>query len=724
MVFGVLVFCLMIMCTGQHAYAQKKKKNKQEKTVVASSKDSTKRVRKFILMGKYFGSSVVLRWAPKTAAAWQKADTAGYQLYRFEFNEQDKEMLNHPTQLTTEPIKPLTLGQWKQKFKPDDTAAAIAAEVLYGKKFTASVKKDGEMSWGDAYTAYVDMDNRLGYALLNADVHPDIAGGMGWRWEDKTAAPGKMYFYVLISPALNTQPADTATVLISTKQQYKTPEMIDVVAMPWDKTITIYWSRSVARHFFSCYYIERSDDKGKTFHRVNKLPFINTSNTARKNNKEEWINYVDSIPQNYTSYTYRVRGVTAFGELSAPSKPVTAAGLDKTGPGSPLNVRAENIKGSQVKISWQKSDIEKDFAGYMVGRSNSPNGPFYPLDTVLLSAKAQNYIDQHAATWDKNFYIVAAIDTAGNAVRSMPAYAIIKDSVAPVAPAGLTGAIDSNGIVHLHWHLNKELDLEGYNVYASNNPAHTFYVLNSSHIADTSFVDSLTLKTLTRHIYYRICAYDKSGNPSAYSKVLALIKPDIIPPVPPVFNHFNITDSSVTLQWIPSTSEDAAKQIIWRREKDSLAWRLLDTLSKTVSVYTDKKIVRLKEYDYSLTAIDSSGLSSEHSFPLHARIYDNGKRKEIDNLKLTVTGNRSIQLAWSYAPADRQHIHFIIYRNYNDGGLAMYRNVTGDKNEFTDTTLPGEGNYQYAVKVITDDGGSSKLTASQTIKYERKSGSQ
>src|SRR5215467_10670128 len=138
----------------------------------------------------------------------------------------------------------------------------------------------------------------------------------------------------------------------------------------------------------------------------------------------------------------------------------------------------------------------------------------------------------------------------------------------------------------------------------------------------------------------------------------------------------------------------------------------------------DRRVSRLKEYDYAIMAIDSSGLISERSFPLHARIYDNGKRQSIDELKVDITADRHIQLAWKYSPTDRQHIHFIVYRNYNNSGLEMYKNILGDKNEFIDSILPGDGNYQYAVKVITDDGADSKLISSSVIKYERKSGSQ
>ena len=674
--------------------------------------------RRIIAMGKCFGSSVVLRWAPTTAAAWQKANISGYEVYRFEVDSSHRgDPLTHQVQLTTTPLLPFTLDRWRQQFQPQDTAAAIAVELLYGKKFQTSMRQNGRLNWGDANTEQADMENRLGMALFNADLHPDIAGGMGWRWEDKTVEQGKLYYYLVISRATNGQPADTSSALVSTRQAYKIPVMLPILCIPWDRTVTLYWNKAATIHVFGCYWIERSDDNGATFHRLNGTPYVDANKGKQSS---EWYRYTDSVPKNSRMYVYRVKGVTAFGEISEPSPPLKAAGIDKTSPGSPVAVKAENIRGSQVRISWKKSVREKDLAGYLIGRGNSANGPFFPLDTVLVPPTALAYTDKNAVTWDKNFYIVAAIDTAGNAARSLPAYATIIDSIAPAAPVGLAGSIDTAGVVRLHWRWNKEMDLQGYNVYASNDPGKAFYILNKKYVTDTSYTDTITIKTLTRRIYYRLCAIDKSGNPSKYSNILALTKPDIVAPVPPVIVRYTAGDSSVYLQWAVSSSDDVAWQAIWRREKGQVQWVRLDSLGAKANSYTDRRVVRLGEYDYCLSAIDSSGLSSERSFPLHARIYDNGKRAGIDTLGVSLTEKRSFRLVWRYSLADRQHIRFLLYRNYNSRGLEMYKNIDGGVTEFTDLLLPGEGEYQYALKVITDDGGSSSLVSSKIIKLDKK----
>src|SRR5215831_18064016 len=127
--------CGFLFSVGWLIAPAQKNKNARDERKAAVAKDSIDRSRRFVLMGKYIESTVVLRWAPKTAVAWEKANTTGYRLYRFEADEKSSTPLSHDVSLTLVPIKPLTLEQFKQKFQPEDTAAAIAAEVLYGKKY-------------------------------------------------------------------------------------------------------------------------------------------------------------------------------------------------------------------------------------------------------------------------------------------------------------------------------------------------------------------------------------------------------------------------------------------------------------------------------------------------------------------------------------------------------------------------------------------------------------
>ena len=66
---------------------------------------------KVALIAKRYSDSVVLRWAPSTAALWTKAKANGYTIERAEIQAGKPGAYSV---LTDAPIKPWTASQWKQ----------------------------------------------------------------------------------------------------------------------------------------------------------------------------------------------------------------------------------------------------------------------------------------------------------------------------------------------------------------------------------------------------------------------------------------------------------------------------------------------------------------------------------------------------------------------------------------------------------------------------------
>jgi hypothetical protein len=146
--------------------------------------------------------------------------------------------------------------------------------------------------------------------------------------------------------------------------------------------------------------------------------------------------------------------------------------------------------------------------------------------------------------------------------------AIVPDTTAPNIPTGLKGRIDSNGLVYLSWYPNNDEDMEGYKVYYSHSPEHQFMQLTLLPTVNTHFVDSITLKTLTKKIYYRVVAVDKNNNHSDYSGILELKKPDIIPPTPPAIKNVTVLPNKAEIEFVATASTDAVAYIILRKEND------------------------------------------------------------------------------------------------------------------------------------------------------------
>ncbi len=292
----------------------------------------------------------------------------------------------------------------------------------------------------------------------------------------------------------------------------------------------------------------------------------------------------------------------------------------------------------------------------------------------------------------------------------------MKDTTPPAKPTGLTGTIDSNGVVTLKWNMGKEEDLYGYLVYFANSKEHVFTPITKGFLVDTTFIDTISLNSLTNKVYYTIVAFDLNRNASPYSDTLALARPDTIRPVPPVIGSYSVTDSSVTFYWSPSSSEDADSQFVYRKEISG-NWELLSKFDNKTDTYTDTTVKRLKRYLYSVETMDFSKLKSGKSFPLKVRVYDSGIRNLIYAFSAELSKDKkSVHLKWQQKSPNNSKV--IIYRNYNNNGLQMYSSTAGSINSYDDYDIQ-TGNYEYAIKVVLNNGTESPISKLISINIKR-----
>ncbi|RZL32355.1 MAG: hypothetical protein EOP00_34045, partial [Pedobacter sp.] len=87
--------------------------------------DSIKYVNKLLVLSKYMGDSVVLRWTAPSYTLWSAVKKAGVEIYRAEVNLNNN-TIGDKKKLTTLPLKPMTLEEMKMHFKEKDTIAAMA----------------------------------------------------------------------------------------------------------------------------------------------------------------------------------------------------------------------------------------------------------------------------------------------------------------------------------------------------------------------------------------------------------------------------------------------------------------------------------------------------------------------------------------------------------------------------------------------------------------------
>ncbi len=654
------------------------------------------------LTARAYSDSVVLRWAPDAPGAWSTANAYGYIVERTLLPDTGNFDPTAYRQLNGELIKPWPLDDWAAIAgeQADNSVAAVAAQALYGKSFSGTGSNFVELA--DEFT------NRWSFALLAADMNIQTADALGLRYVDRTYEHGKTYIYRVICPVdTAVYKIDAGYAVLNTRDIQSVPKPFLSKVIEMENAIQLQWDREYHDRVFSAYWIERSDYNGNSFKKLNQVPFINPQNEKR--DKSTAIIYTDSIEENYKPYKYRIIGITSFGEISQPSDAVTAMGRDKTAPSAPENLKATSLGGPRISLSWEKKTQEKDLAGFYIGRSHNGMNDFVPLVEKPVPPSARSWIDEHADPTTSNYYIVASVDTAGNGNVSLIAYGMIIDSIPPAPPVNLKGSIDTSGVVHITWSLGLEPDLAGYMVYFANDPEQVYSSMTPKPFRDTVYTDTITLKTLTKKIYYKIKAVDVTYNYSDFSTLLELKRPDIVPPTSPVISGYKITDSGINLEWIPSMSNDLDRHILSRRVDDN-PWQEYREFPAPGSehTFTDTGLIAGSEYTYRVQAVDISGNRSVNSPVFTLKFTGNPVMMPVKNIFASLTSDQhGILVNWNY-PVEGDY-RYILYRAVNGSNFQTVASMEKPANSYTDRHLRKGSMYEYQVRAFYRNGKKSAL---------------
>jgi fibronectin type 3 domain-containing protein len=661
--------------------------------------------------------SIVLRWAPTTAAVWDAANRFGYGIRRVTLDKTGKPVPNSAKEMTAAPIRPWTLDVWKKLAPRDDRFAAIGAQSLHGEHFTT--KEKGINGGEDMRNGVDELTNRFAFALVAADNDAIAAEGLGLRLVDLDVRPGFSYVYRIVTAGKDsTHRPDTAFTMATPAPWKRPPAVEHAQTETGEKMIRLTWDNLPAGRGYSGFYISRADEGSGKFTRVNSMPYVTAKKKLTAGDRSQ--SFTDTNVVNYIRYRYRIEGVTPFAELSEPAETEGFAG-DRTPPPPPVIMKPEQLSLSSFKVNWDMPSTSSDLAGFAIFRSGFalkgyhllyPKGDdIHRAMSQLLPSSTRSFVDQQA-TMIEPYYIVASVDTAGNMAQSLPAYGEIIDTVPPAMPVGLNGTIDTNGIVRLRWRLGPEKNLIGYRVVWANSRDHEFSMRTNEAINDTSFVDTVEARTLTEQVFYRVMAVNARKFFSKPSEILALRRPDLVPPESPIFTDVSVSDSSVVLRWNPSHSEDVRIHHLSRRVAGENPWVVLATLARGDSTYVDRAVVARTTYEYSIDATDSSGHVSLPSPTVAARSYDTGVRPGVKGLKATVeTTSGKILLTWQYVPKKGDIVWYVLYRAVGNGPLTEYASIESGTTEYRDLKASVPGTYRYAMKVVGQGGIESSLSS-------------
>ncbi len=654
-----------------------------------------------IIAGYLDSKTVIVRWVPTTPAVWSYSAYYGYRLERCEVDtvtgDQTRWMV-----LGDSIMKPASLEQWRiiVSQNPTDYYLQASGQAHHGDRRETGKTISELVAKSDEFRNY------YAAAMLSAEFSALAATTSALRYEDRDILPGKLYIYRIRSRCPGaTLAIKEGITSVSTTHIETFPKITIDHIYEGENLIELAWDKNVYGQFYSAFNIYRSADTGKTWKKINDIPF---ASTGIKN--EDLFFFKDSLDQNYVSMQYQVEGITPFAVTGPRSEVIMAMGRDRTPPTAPYGIETRYLGDGHMQIIWKADPNDKDIAGFRISRSNVANEGFLELTHEALGPEARTFTDTACNELINNYYYVGVFDKEGNVNVGFPEYGTIIDSIPPSPPVGLTGSVDTNGIVTLTWRLGPEPDLKGYYVHSTNRADQTFINLTGHPVQDTVWRDTLPLNVLTEKIYYKLVAVDMRSNYSVYSDMLTLQKPDKVAPVAPVIIDVRNEDNVVKLHWYNSTSLDVVENVLERRAGNDTAFIKIYTCpgGKAEASYADATVQDGTRYEYRVYAKDDASLKSGFSGSVSITAFVSKTMAPLSTIQAVAKSEeKKVILYWEYA--QQVDVIFAVYRSVNGSAYQSYKTVKG-RTTLEDFGFKAGDVAKYKVKVINSNGWQSDFS--------------
>lgn len=448
---------------------------------------------------------------------------------------------------------------------------------------------------------------------------------------------------------------------------------------------------------YSHYEIWRKKQQGK-WEKINPHPLVQL---RRKEDKEMLpMVFYDTLQPNEKA-EYKYCGRTPFGERGPFSKTAAIIAYPDFSAFPEPVIDSLQKNYTCINIAWS-SEKDKALCSSILlwvsldGRQKTSlsfqNKTFSKLELPYRYGKGQRY------------FHVAYVHLNGDTLFADPLLHFVPDTEPPQIPQNLQGKVDTSGKVFLSWNPPPDKDLRGYRLFCRNTKAEEWTQISRQWIRDTCYVDSVSLKFLSKEKQYAISCSDSAFNSSTYSDAITIQLPDIIaPPVPVIKNLFHRADT-LFLSWHAYDEGKPCKVLLRITHRDSLISRMVYSADTVITGLSGFCKINICALDASGNASASETIAIEMpelkaiSFRLQARFIS---EKAVHAL--------SIQ----YPDAEIFRVDVL---RKTDAGLwenleSFSGNVTG---EVLCKVKPGH-RYRYMVVLVLTDGRKIKIESEDLL---------
>lgn len=385
--------------------------------------------------------------------------------------------------------------------------------------------------------------------------------------------------------------------------------------------------------------------------------------------------YTDTGLTNGTSYKYYVDAVSPSG---SGNDSATITCIPMTTPTAPAGLAAQPGNG-QVSLNWALSATA---TSYNVKRSTVSGGPY----TTLASPTSTSYSDPSLTNGTTYYYVVTAINAAGESALSNQASAVPGSSVLP-APTGLKG-VAGNQQASLTW--GTVTGATSYNLYRSTGGSY-YGTLYQQGLTGTTYSD-MGLTNSTVYSYY-VCAVNVNGQGSQSASIS--LTPGAAALAAPSLSVQSSGSTSVSLSWTSVTG--AASYNVYRSTAAGGEGSVPLATGTTSTSYSDSGLTSGTTYYYKVVAVGPAG---EGAFSNEASATPGATALPPPILKGTTAGTQNT-LTWSSVPGATS---YNLYRSINGPYSAILYQQGLTATTYSDMGLTSGTAYSYYVDPVSASG--------------------
>lgn len=647
--------------------------------------------------------SLLVRWEPRTLEEWRFAREKGYVVEVYEGDNPEEMQLTE-----TDTVRTASTEEWEAAILRLESDTLLRDNYAGAKDLLFPEEGDKDQWYGllareegKSLTQTVD-EFYMGYLIyaVTYDFKMIEMAGLGYKIPIDNGKYYKLKAYVE-----NYEPF-IFEFGSKTSRKERIPELSSEFG---DLKVDLRWNTREYRNDYFGYYLEISDN-AKDYVPINDAPYVNVLDTIADNPDAHFLNQEIALTQNYKDYWYRIKGMNYFGITSKKSSVTRGFGFEQI-PAMPMIHYADQTEDNEAFIKWNLDDKHNRLIDrFTLYRADSLKGKFTVyLDSIPVDSRSV----KAAMVETRNFFSIAITPKNGEPIKSFPVLVMGQDTIPPASPLYFDGEIDSLGIVTLLWSPNEEDDLEGYKVFRSEYIEDEFALITAASLTDTVFTDTVNLNSTNEEIHYKILAADKRNNRSPFTKILTLVRPDTIPPTPPLVREVSFKKDSILIEWAPSSSQDAVLHQVFKKEISEEGWELfaeVDTIVTGINFFVDTMFAYDKIYAYTVMAKDDDDLISLPSKPFMVQTKSYKLKEAFKSFEVIYDEDEQMSVIKWELKEENTLEEIIVYRGESKETISMLKIINpAEVSEIVQPTKKEE-EWFFLFSPVYKDGSASKMS--------------